>query len=258
MSLTLRQVCFVTSNLEKALDDFKSVFGVNACYVDPDVEIFGVRNTLLSIGTNFFEIISPVKDETPAGRYLKRRGGDSGYMIITQADNADIQRDCRSRAEKMGIRIAWEGVLKTARFMQLHPADTGGGFFEIDSDEKNEPGGNWVPAGGTQWKNFIKTDVVKSFSAVELQSPDPETLAGRWSDIAGTPLRRGGDGNPEIPLNNASIRFVGESSGQGEYIRGIDINAADPGYVLKQAEERDLRTGDRRVTICGVHFNIVK
>ena len=42
MSLTLRQICLVAAELKPAIDDLKSVLGVEVCYVDSHVEIFGV------------------------------------------------------------------------------------------------------------------------------------------------------------------------------------------------------------------------
>jgi len=135
MPLTLRQICLVAKDLEPAIDDLTSVLGIEACYADPDVVVFGLKNTLLAVGTNFIEVVSPIEEGTAAGRYLKRRNGDGGYMIITQTDGRETQEACRIRAASMDIRVAWELPHDTGRYMQLHPADTGGSFFEIDWDE---------------------------------------------------------------------------------------------------------------------------
>jgi hypothetical protein len=257
MSLTLRQICLVAGQLEPVLDDLTSVLGVEVCYVDPHVDVFGVRNSLLAVGTNFIEVVSPIREATAAGRYLKRRGGDGGYMIITQTHGKETQDACRSRAAGMGIRVAWERPHPTGQYMQLHPADTGGTFLEIDWDRENDPRGNWAPAGGTAWKAFVKTEVVSAILAAEVQSPDPSALAQRWSAVTDIPLGTDPAGRIVMSLDNAAIRFVRETDGRGEGLGGMDIRAADPERLLRAAEKRGLRTADRMVVMCGMRFNLV-
>ena len=65
MSLTLRQICLVAAELGPTIDDLKAVMGVEVCYVDPQVEFFGVENSLLAVGTNFIEVVAPIKEDTP-------------------------------------------------------------------------------------------------------------------------------------------------------------------------------------------------
>jgi hypothetical protein len=255
--LTLRQLCLVAAELEPALADLTAVLGLSVCYRDPNVEIFGLENALLPVGTDFIEVVSPVEEDTAAGRYLERRGGDGGYMIITQASSAEAQAACRSRAEALGVRVAWEHPLETGHYMQLHPADTGGCFLEIDWHETNDHQGDWHPAGGTTWKPHVRSHVVSVMTGAELQSPNPLPLAEKWSAITGLPLQTQPDGTPEIRLNNAALRFVDETDGRGEGLGGIDIVAADPATLLATARERGMTVSDSRVTICGVRFTLL-
>ncbi len=256
MSLTLRQICLVAAELKPAIHDLKTILEVEVCYVDPHVDIFGVENSLLALGTNFIEIVAPIQEQTAAGRYLERRGGNGGYMIITQAGSREYQKTCRERATEMGIRVAWEAPHDTGNFMQFHPADTGGSFFELDWDENNDPRGNWAPAGGTGWKSFVKTDVVAGIQAAELQGPDPDALAKRWSAITDIPIQRNAAGHLEMPLNNAAIRFVEATDGRGEGLGAVDIEVKDPQQVLQAADERGFKTSDTQVIVCGTRFNI--
>lgn len=258
MSLTLRQICLVAEKLQPVIDDLKAVLGLEVCYVDPGVATFGLKNSLLPVGTNFLEIVSPVQENTAAGRYLQRRNGDGGYMVITQADSVEMHAAVRMQAEKMGIRIAMEAEHETGKYMQLHPGDTGGAFFEIDWDENNDHRGHWMPAGGNNWKAFVNTDIVSTIKAAELQSPDPVSLAQRWSAIAGIPLQKDAAMNLEMPLNNAVIRFIEATDGRGEGLGGIDIGVIDRESLLRNAEERGLRTSDSQVIICGLRFNLVR
>jgi hypothetical protein len=231
--------------------------GIEVCHIDPNVAIFGLQNCLLPIGTNFMEIVAPIQENTAAGRYLERRRGDGGYMILLQADSADGQASCLARAKEMGVRLAFKETIETYNFAQLHPGDTGGTFLQIDWDSKNEHQGLWVNAGGTDWKKYVKTDVVTDITAAEVQSPDPLPLARRWSDILNLPLRKDNDGNEAIALNNGVIRFVQESDGRGEGLGGVDIKVVDRVKLLESAKARGRKMSDSQVMICGTRFNLV-
>ena len=144
--------------------------------------------------------------------------------------------------------------------MQLHPADTGGAFFEIDWDAKGEPEGNWMPAGGSGWTGARRNEVVTAYTAVEMQSADPRGLAERWSKIAELPLRNDARGRLELPLDNAAIRFVEATDGRGEGLGGIDVVVADRQRLLDAAQRRGLRVVDdqvNQVNLCGTRFYLV-
>ena len=160
MSIRLRQIALVANQLAPVIEDLKAVFGLEVCYIDPGVGVFGLENSLLPVGNNFIEVVAPIKEGTAGGRYLKRRGGDGGYMVICQCDSHAAQLERRERALSMGVRIAWERESGGYHVMQLHPADTGGSFFEIDWDAKGEVEGNWEPAGGSGWRSAKRTEIV--------------------------------------------------------------------------------------------------
>ena len=105
MWMRLRQIAVVTEDLRRSALDIGTVLGVEACHVDPGVGRFGLKNTLWPIGTQFIEVVTPFQEGTAGGRYMDRRGGDSGYMFICQVDDVDHRRQ---RAEELGIRTAFE------------------------------------------------------------------------------------------------------------------------------------------------------
>ena len=106
MSMYLRQICLAANRLAPVIDDFKQILGVEVCFVDKGVATFGLENSLMPIGNNFIEVVAPIKENTAAGRYLKRRNGDGGYMVICQAASQEAQVAGKVRAASLGIRIA--------------------------------------------------------------------------------------------------------------------------------------------------------
>ena len=132
MKIQLRQICLVANKLAPVVDDLSSILGINSCYVDPGVAAFGLENTLLPVGRNFLEVVAPTRDGTAGGRYLDRRSGDGGYMVICQGDNKETQQQVRQRALDMGVRIAMESERESWNICQLHPRDMVAAFLEID------------------------------------------------------------------------------------------------------------------------------
>lgn len=258
MALRLRQICLVAEKLAPAVEALTDVFDLEVCYVDPEVAVFGLENSLMPIGNQLLEVVAPTRPGTAGGRYLERRGGDGGYMVITQT-TADDHARRRAHVEALGIRIAFSFEAHGIENMQLHPADTGGTFFEIDQvtlPGGDAPDGPWPPA-GPDWKAHRRTGRVSSIVAAELQSPDPGPLAERWARIAELPLGRDDAGHAAIALENATLRFVPALDGRGEGLGGIDLRCADRGAVLTAAEKRGARVGEDRVDLVGMRFRLV-
>jgi hypothetical protein len=253
MWIRLRQIAVVTEDLRTTALDIGTVLGVEACFTDPGVKQFGLKNMLWPIGTQFLEVVTPIEDGTAGGRYIERRGGDSGYMFITQVD--DVARR-RERAAELDIRIAFnlshpeqghDGI-------QLHPGDTGGTFFEMDQmtmDGGDAVGGPWYPA-GKNWEPYVRTDVVGGISAAEIQSPEPGRLAERWSAMAEIDLETDAEGRPQIQLDNATVRFVEATDGRGEGLGGIDVIANDRAAIIEGARARGCYVTDDEVNVAGL------
>ena len=254
MWLRLRQIALVAEKLKPVEEELGDVLGIAVAYRDPGVGNFGLENALLPIGNQLLEVVAPVQENTASGRYLERRGGDGGYMVITQCDDHAPRR---ARVEALGIRIVNQFETPGFRNMQTHPRDTGGSFFEIDEQlgpRAHDADGPWEPA-GPGWHEFRRLERVTGIVAAEVQCDNAARIAARWSEIAEIPLA--GDGDPVLPLANADVRFVPCTDGRPEGLGGIDVACADAQAVLAAAEARGIRTGESRVCLCGMRVNLV-
>ena len=176
MWLRLRQIAFVARELAPVEKEIIDVLGVEVCYRDPAVGYYGLENALFPIGNQLLEVVAPIQEETAGGRYLDRRGGDGGYMIITQCDDHEPRRQ---RVAELGIRLVADRDSEDYRLMQLHPRDTGGTFFELDEqlgENAQERDGPWHPA-GPDWQRAKRTERVAGIVAAEVQCDDPEVIA---------------------------------------------------------------------------------
>jgi hypothetical protein len=255
MTVHLRQIALVAERLEPVLQDFEAVFGLARCFIDPGVAVFGLENTLLPVGRNFFEVVAPVKPDTAAGRYLERRSGNGGYMVITQTPTLEALEAVRARAANSGVRVAWESARRGWTLIQLHPGDLKTTFLDVEWDENGDLAGPWPPAGGTGWEDKVRQDLVIDFTGVELQADDPVAAARLWSAVTGAPMEVS-SGDPVVQLNNASLRFVAPSDGRGPGLSAVDLTVRDLAEVVRRARARGLAASSDRVEICGVRFHL--
>jgi hypothetical protein len=250
MFLRLRQLCLVAGQLEPVVDTLSAVFGVPVCHRDPEVGRFGLHNALLALGSSFVEVVAPTREGTAAGRYLQRRGGDGGYMVILDTDDLP---HWRHHVADIGVRIAAPLALGDYEGAQLHPQDTGGALLEINTTRGGaDLLGAYGPA-GPHWQQAVRTDRVDAIFGAVLQGPDPARLAARWGQILQRPVVRIGD-EWRLAVDNAVLRFVPADDGRGEGLSGIDLRVKDGAAILRTAQELGCDCGERSMAIGGVRF----
>jgi hypothetical protein len=115
--------------------------------------------------------------------------------------------------------------------------------------------GPWHPA--RSHATAVSGAVGRAMTGAELQSDDPERLAGRWSEVMDLPLSRDPRGRPLIALDDASLRFVEAADGRGEGLAGLELACPDKGRVLSNARARGLAAVGDVVLACGMRFYIV-
>ena len=252
--LRLKQICLVAANLDTVEEDLKTILGLEVAFRDPGLSQFGLRNVMLPIGTSFLEVVSPIRENTTAGRFLERRDGDGGYMVILQCGDVAVARD---RAQRLGVRIVFDDSDEHTAGIQLHPKDLPGALVDIRRNTGDQgPTGPWSPA-GPDWLSARRTDIVRSLVAAEIQCDDPDALAARWSEVMDRPISRDADNNPEIRLDDGSIRFVRATDGRGAGLGGIDVEVVDRERLLATAEARGREVSGETVMICGTRIRLV-
>jgi hypothetical protein len=245
----MRQICLVAWELEPVVEVFRDVFGLEVCHRDPGVGKYGLENALFAVGNGFLEVVAPVRDGTTAGRYLERRGGDGGYMVITQCADLGPRR---KRCEAVGVRVANDIRYPDYQELQLHPRDVGAAMLSLGRQEGGElADGPWHPAASRSTAK-LSAECVRSMIGAELQGEDPERLAARWSEVMELPLSRDHRGRPAIALDDATLRFVPAADGRGEGLAGLDLSCADRSRVLARARAKGLTAEGDMVIACGI------
>jgi hypothetical protein len=181
--LRFRQAVLAARDLDAAVTELRYKLPLGEPYADPGVALFGLRNAVMPLGDTFVEVVSPVQDNTAAGRFLDRRG-DGAYMAMFQLDDL---AGARERAKGLGIREVWSIELDDITACHLHPADIGAAIVSLD---RPVPPESWRWAGPWEPHGEART------TGLTLSASEPDDLGKRWSDVLGS--LRLDDGSVEV------------------------------------------------------------
>jgi methylmalonyl-CoA/ethylmalonyl-CoA epimerase len=131
MLLRIDHVGVACRSLEAAVERYVSVFGL-AVVSEETNEEQGVREAMLATdsGGSYVQLLEPLSEDTPVGRFIARRGEGIhhiGYAVadvtaaLAEIGGKDVRLlDSRPRHGSMGASIAF-----------LHPGDLGGVLTEL-------------------------------------------------------------------------------------------------------------------------------
>lgn len=213
MRIRLRQIVMVAADLDAAEAAVANELGVELCYRDPGVATFGLRNALFPIGDQLLEVVSPTERGTTAGRFLDKRGGDGGYMVIFEIDDLPAMR---ASIAVSGARIVYEATAPGIVGLHLHPADLGGAIVSVDA---TDTWGEW-PWAGPDWRSHRRTERVTGVATVEIAAHDPAAMAARWAEVLGLAT----DG-ASVVTDDGRIAFV-PAGDRGEGVDGFVLHPA--------------------------------
>ena len=249
--MRLRQICLVAPQLEPVIADIAGIMGLAVCYRDGNVAKYGLVNALMPVDTILLEVVAPFRDGTAAGRFLEKTGGRGGYMAIFACEDPDARA---AQANAIGVRTA--NVITHAPYhgVQLHPRDCRAAFIEFNhTDGSDDVLGPYPPA-GPEWQKFVRKDVTRTLTGVEMQSPDPLALAEHWGRIIGVAVTRSDTGDAELRLPNCRFRFV---KGEAEIMSALEFRVRDVAAVCEAARERGYSVSGNEFPLGGVNFRLV-
>jgi hypothetical protein len=214
----LRQVALVAADCDTTARLLREAFGWPEPFHDPGVGRFGLVNAVFAAGDTFVEVVAPVQAGTTAGRYLERRGTDSGYMAIFQMPDL---AEARRRVAAAGVRVVWTADLADIAGTHLHPKDVPGAIVSLDWADPPE---SWRWA-GPEWTGRAPAHRPGGVIGLTIEVIDPARAAARWAEVLGlivTPQRD----TAVIELTHAGqdLRFV-PASGRGEAITEVRLTA---------------------------------
>jgi methylmalonyl-CoA epimerase len=125
-----------TADLEAAIAVHRDTYGMPLVHRET-VESQGVEAALLDVGDSHVELLSPLGDETPVGRFLARRGPGLHHVAYRVDDVAAALGELRTA----GLRVIDDeprAGIRGSRVAFLHPSAAAGVLTELVQPEASE------------------------------------------------------------------------------------------------------------------------
>jgi methylmalonyl-CoA/ethylmalonyl-CoA epimerase len=116
-------------DLDAAIALHERVYGMAVTHREV-VDAQGVEAVLLDVGENHVELLRPLSEETPVGRFLSKRGPGLHHVAYQVADVQATLATLRERGMQLIDEQPRTGI-RGSRVAFLHPASSGGVLTEI-------------------------------------------------------------------------------------------------------------------------------
>src|SRR6476660_3408754 len=129
MFARIDHVGVAVEDLDAAIALHEATYGMELVHRETVAEQ-GVEAVLLDVGENHVELLRPLSEDTPVGKFLAKKGPGL-HHVAYQVE--DIDAELASLKEK-GIRMIDETPrvgIRSSRVAFVHPASTGGVLTEL-------------------------------------------------------------------------------------------------------------------------------
>jgi methylmalonyl-CoA/ethylmalonyl-CoA epimerase len=125
------------ADLDAAIALHEQTYGMPVVHRETVVEQ-GVEAALLDVGDGHVELMAPLADDTPVGRFLERRGPGLHHVAYAVDDVEAALQALRERGLQLIDETPRTGIRGT-RVAFVHPAATGGVLTEIVQASGDHP-----------------------------------------------------------------------------------------------------------------------
>ncbi len=122
-------IAVAVSSLEKALQFYKEQLGIKLIDIET-VEEQGVKVAKLDLGNTHIELLEPLGEDTPVGKFIAKRGEGLHHICFGVDDiesGIENLKDCGVRLIDQSPKIGAGG----AKIAFVHPKSTGGVLLEL-------------------------------------------------------------------------------------------------------------------------------
>ena len=117
------------TDLDAAIALYESTYGMPVVPRETVTEQ-GVDAVLLDVGENHVELLSPLGDDTPVGKFLAKKGPGLHHVAYQVIDIETVLEALRGAGLRLIDETPRTGI-RNSRVAFLHPAATGGVLTEI-------------------------------------------------------------------------------------------------------------------------------
>ena len=173
----------LVQDLPEAAQLYRSILGMESCRAQ-ELPQYQLSNQVLPAGEGtFIELLQPTTGESPAGRYLHRRG-EAPYLLIFETQAYD---ELIPHLKSLGVRITAETQTEATRSAFVHPTSANGAFLEIV--EVSDGANPWPPA-GPNWLTQGVPPRTRQLRQVAILVLDLDEATERWGRMFGITATR--------------------------------------------------------------------
>lgn len=127
--MTIDHIGIAVRSLDEALAFFSDALGLR-CTGRETVTDQGVRVAVLPVGESRLELLEPIQEDSPVGRFLSKRGEGIHHICLTVDDIDSALADLRARNVRLVDETPRCGV-EGRKIAFLHPASSHGVLIEL-------------------------------------------------------------------------------------------------------------------------------
>jgi methylmalonyl-CoA epimerase len=127
--INLDHVAIAVTDLDQAIGEYRRQYGVEPLYREV-VEEQGVEEAMIPVGGSFVQLLQPLSEETPVGRFLMKNGPGLHHVAYAVPSIEDALAHLKGE----GVRLI-DDVPRTggrgAQIAFVHPKELAGTLIEL-------------------------------------------------------------------------------------------------------------------------------
>jgi methylmalonyl-CoA epimerase len=127
--LNLDHVAIAVHDLDRAIYGYRHRYNVEPIYREV-VESQGVEEAMIPVGGSFVQLLQPIEDETPVGRFLSKRGEGLHHIAYAVVSIESALAHLAHEGARLIDTVPRLGGRGT-RVAFVHPDDLGGTLMEL-------------------------------------------------------------------------------------------------------------------------------
>lgn len=118
-----------TPEIEQALSVWRDALGLSVDSTD-EVAEQGVRVAMLAIGETHIELLEPLSDDSPVGKFLQKRGPGIHHIAFRVPNIREALKDLKAKGARLIDEIPRVGA-NGCLVAFIHPSATNGVLLEL-------------------------------------------------------------------------------------------------------------------------------
>ncbi|MDH3499344.1 MAG: methylmalonyl-CoA epimerase [Acidimicrobiia bacterium] len=127
--INIDHVGIAVHDLDAALEEYQRQYGVAPVYRET-VEVQGVEEAMIPVGGSFIQLLQPLADDTPVGKFLARNGEGMHHVAYAVADIDAALTHLKAEGSRLIDEEARVGG-RGAKIAFVHPKALAGTLIEL-------------------------------------------------------------------------------------------------------------------------------